>query len=152
MSPRCFLMVRLGLWVFQKNIKEREPLLVITSWHCVTYITGGRPIFIYHSIKEWTIALMLVGGEKGGRRSHLKNNIIKDPMMTSFFPYWQFRNKCQHWEVPNEVMFHMKRCSNIFMLEIFPREVILNMAKVLFRKMSLMLFMIIKYFKNSINA
>lgn len=37
-------------------------------------------------------------------------------------------------EIPNEVMFQVKRTANIFMSEIFPREVILNMTKALIGK------------------
>ena len=43
-------------------------------------------------------------------------------------------------------------CVGNIVLEIFPRDVSLNLVNILFRKIPLMLFMVMKYFKISINA
>lgn len=112
----CFLVIRLGLWVFWRSIMEAVSLFLTTF--CVifrhAYVIGKHSISICHSAKKWIAPLVWFGRWEG---CSFKNMIqLKVPWWLAYFHIdnWQLDNSCQHGAVPNEMPLQVKRSSSIF--------------------------------------
>lgn len=129
---------------------------VFVLYFCLYFRRAKYFCLLFHLRMNYSYSM--VWGKKQKGQGSFK--LVTSLEITWRLPYFhtdnqEFNNKCQHWEIPNIRIpnIQVKISSNIFMLEILPKEESLHMAKVLFRKkFSLVLLMIIRCFKNNINA